>query len=212
MNTLNQNGGSVVPAWIVALVLVTVLTAVTAAVAVLNPLEARSQSFTPVGNVNEQVITLEGFETEIRLAQLRFGSLGQNPDDIDKTALLTRIVLETLILQSAEEAGVRVGGDDLSGQIDIILVEFNVTRPELVERLQDLSLTWEEFENSVIQFLTIRQFVDEELLSTIPPNQQEVYLRVWAADRILSSDISFDPQFLDSIGASASHPVLGGNP
>ncbi len=178
----------------------------------LNPLEARSQSFTPVGNVNEQVITLEGFETEIRLAQLRFGSLGQNPDDIDKTALLTRIVLETLILQSAEEAGVRVGGDDLSGQIDIILVEFNVTRPELVERLQDLSLTWEEFENSVIQFLTIRQFVDEELLSTIPPNQQEVYLRVWAADRILSSDISFDPQFLDSIGASASHPVLGGNP
>ncbi len=197
------------PTWLVALILLLTLTAVTGLTALAQPLQPQIQIQTPIGTVNDQVITLEQFETEVRFENFRSATLPSAGAQMDRPLLLNRIVLEAIVLQAADEAGVSVTGAELDAEMGGILSEFGISQAQMTEQLAEHSLSWGDFQASVERFLLIRRYINDVLLVDIPLEQQGLFLQLWATEQVSMADISFDPTFLESIGAVGPNSALG---
>lgn len=171
----------------------------------------REKSMPFVAAVNDNTITLNQFEAEVALQEVKYELTGRE-QAVDKPALLNRMIGDMLLLEAAGDSGVKALGAETQAEIDAILTRFNVSRAEMTERLSAHGLAWTQFEKSVQEYKIITRYVDDELLAELSLAEKKEALDAWMAAQYQAAELRFDQDFLDSINTSPSDlAVMGSN-
>jgi len=152
-----------------------------------------------IGNINDRLVTLEEYETEVNLEKFRSALNNQPESTVDPSQVLGRMVDYALLKQGAVYAGVMVENSEVKEYIENLLSELNMSETELQALLNEQNVTQEDFSNSIQDFLIILHFVDSVLLADVAPDQWQVHFAEWMAGQYQSSEINFETEFINSI-------------
>ena len=161
-----------------------------------------------IGHINQQPVTLERFEDEIRLQQVRYQLANRPGQEVITPELLNRMISDLLLLQGAEEAEVAVEQEEVDSEVEAVLDRANSSRQQMTRLLAELRLDWEVFERSIREYLTLRRFQKEVLLDEVPAGERSAFLRDWMSESYEQAEIEFDPEFLVSVNSAGLLPAL----
>lgn len=161
-----------------------------------------------IGRINQQPVTLERFEDEIRLQQVRYQLVNRPEQEVIGAELLNRMVGDLLLVQAAENADVAVEQEEVDSEIDVVLSRTNSSRQQMTRILADHRLDWEVFERSIREYLTVRRFQDEVLLAEVPARERSAFLREWLSENFQQAEIEFDAEFLATVNSADLSPAL----
>lgn len=181
--------------WLVLIVAVCLL-GLTAVFSLNRPASAAT---TIVGTLNGEPFTREAFEAEIRFGDLRSALANQPATPINKPALLNRMIGDVLILQVAHSTGIRTSDAAIDQELVGILERFGKSEAEMREALAAYDLTWQDFRQSVGDYMTLITFIEERLLADVPPDQQQAFLQDWMGNLLSSASIDFDEAFIAEV-------------
>ena len=162
-------------------------------------LNRSTSATTVVGTLNGEPFTREAFENELRFSDLRATLANQVPQPVNKVALLNRMVGDALILQVAHNAGVNTLDSEVDSELTAIVSQFGLSEAEMRQQLADHGLTWDDFRRSVGNYMTIITFLEEGLLASVPPEQQQVFMQNWMGELLSNASIDFDEAFIMEI-------------
>ena len=154
-----------------------------------------------VATINETQITLAEFEAEVQLQAVKNELTGRDRK-VEKPALFNRMIGDILLLQAANEAGVNASPDMIEAEIDAILGRYDTSREEMTALLEQHGLSWAIFEESIHQYLTMSQYIDDDLLADVAAGERKAFLDNWMSEQYEEASLSFDQSFLDSINVS----------
>jgi len=161
-----------------------------------------------IGHINQQPVTLERFEDEIRLQQVRYQLANRPGQEVITPELLNRMISDLLLLQGAEEAEVAVEQEEVDSEVEAVLDRANSSRQQMTRLLAELRLDWEVFERSIREYLTLRRFQKEVLLDEVPAGERSAFLRDWMFESYERAEIEFDAEFLATVNPAGLPPAL----
>lgn len=159
----------------------------------------RSPATTVVGTLNGEPFTREAFETELRFADLRATLANQPLQSVNKVALLNRMVGDALILQVAHSSGVHTPTEIVDSELAAIVGQFGLTEAEMRQQLAAHGLAWQDFHQSVGNYMTLITFIEDKLMADVPPEEQQAFLQTWMGTIMNNATIDFDEAFLAEI-------------
>lgn len=183
--------------WLVLIVAVCLL-GLTAVFSLNRPTSAAA---TVVGTLNGEPFTREAFENELRFADLRATLANVPPQPVNKIALLNRMVGDALILQAARSAGISTPDSETDSELAAIISQFGLSEADMRQQLTDHGLTWEDFHRSVSNYITILTFMENGVLATVPPEQQQAFMQEWMGNLLSNASIDFDEAFITEISS-----------
>lgn len=159
----------------------------------------RPPTTTIVGTLNGEPFTREAFETELRFADLRATLANQPLQSVNKVALLNRMVGDALILQVAHSSGVHTPTEVVDSELAAIVGQFGLTEAEMRQQLAAHGLAWQDFHQSVGNYMTLITFIEDKLMADVPPEEQQAFLQTWMGTIMNNATIDFDEAFLAEI-------------
>ena len=181
-------------------VMVLLLIAATAAIVIYTALPERADAQI-IGHINQQPVTLERFEAEVRLQQVKDRLSNRFEQEVSTAESLNRMIGDLLLLQGAERADVAVEQVEVDSEVDSVLDRVNSSRPQMKRLLADNKLDWEVFERSIRDYLTLKRFQEDVLLTDVPVGERSAILRDWLSESYQQAEIEFDPEFLDTVNS-----------
>ena len=112
--------------------------------------------------VNRSVITAREVDDRARLLQVELRNQGIQPPagDVLKRSALEALITETLVLQEAENMGIRVAPADVAAAIEMVAKRNNMSVAQLRNQAQAVGLSWPDYEKKLqreILFDRVRQ-------------------------------------------------------
>lgn len=87
-------------------------------------------------------------------------------------------------------------------EIEAILQRVNRSRSEMEELLSVHDLAWGVFEQSVRDYLTLSEFIDEVILEGIPAVDRQDTLNEWMRDTYRAAEMEYSEAFLNQINSA----------
>jgi peptidyl-prolyl cis-trans isomerase C len=129
-----------------------------------------------VALVNGTVITQKALNRSLAQAQQQFRGQQQKLTDTQlaqfRKQVLDNLVQEELLYQETQKKGIKVKDSDLKAQIATLKNRFP-SEEKYKEMLLQMKITERELENQARRGMAIRQFIDEEIGSTISVSEKE---------------------------------------
>lgn len=127
--------------------------------------------------VNGEEITTEELDKQYELFFTLVGYPENYKEQITKEIYLNQMIVEELMLQEAEEAGISpllVTNDELKESIDLYLNTNGITSKDLAEKLVEKELTIEELQEYFKKQIAINDFLNQTMLSELKVTEEEV--------------------------------------
>jgi parvulin-like peptidyl-prolyl isomerase len=156
-----------------------------------------------IGHVNQQPVTLERFEEEILLQQVRDRLANRPETEVNSAELLNRMIGDLLLLQEASKAEVTVEQEEVESEVEAVLSRVNTSRSQMSQLLADQGLDWDVFERSILEYMTLRRFQEEVLLVEVSAAERGAVLQNWMSETYSQAEIDFDPEFLQEVNSES---------
>ena len=134
--------------------------------------------------VDEDVIMMSEIEDRMRTikAQLAASDGNPPPDDVLRKQIIERLVIESLQLQTADRAGVRVSDDELNQAMAGIAAQNNMTLEQFRTALARDNVSWSQMREQVRREFAISRVQQGMMRRRIQVSEQEI-------QNFLASDI-----------------------
>ena len=130
--------------------------------------------------VNDGVITERELETRLESISQQLQKQGTPlpPKEIFARQMLERLILETLQLQHAKEAGLKLDDKDIDRAIDRIATDNKLTKTELRDNLTRDGISFAKFRDEVKRELTVARVREAEVEGRVTVTEGEVDLEM----------------------------------
>jgi len=126
-------------------------------------------------------------ELSDRISEIRKRMQDQNtqlpPEDVLKQQVLERMIVESIELQMADKAGIRVSDNQLNDTLANIARQNNMTTEAFRQTIINEGMAWSELRNQIRRELTINQLRQRRLAGRIQVSEQDV-------DNFLNSEVA----------------------
>lgn len=130
-----------------------------------------------VAVVDEDVVLQSEFDERMRgvKAQLENAPRGQvPPDDVLKEQIINRLVVESLQLQMAERAGVRISDEELNEAMRGVAQQNGMTLPQFQQAIEQDGISYIEMRDQVRREVAINRVQQGVMRNRIQVSEQEI--------------------------------------
>ncbi len=126
--------------------------------------------------VNEGVITERELETRVEAISQQLQKQGTPlpPKEIFARQMLERLILETLQLQHAKDAGLKLDDQEIDRALDRIAKDNNLTKTELRDNLVKDGISFAKFRDEVKREMTVARVREVEVEGRVTISESEV--------------------------------------
>ncbi|WP_404417290.1 peptidylprolyl isomerase [Marinospirillum sp.] len=129
-----------------------------------------------VAVVGEEALMESELQDRMQMVRSQIADRGLQvpPDDVLREQVMERLVIDTIQLQLAEEGGLRIDEQTLSGTIDRIARQNEMTRDQFRRAIENDGMTFAAFREQIRQEMLISQVRQRQVGQRIQVSQQEI--------------------------------------
>ena len=129
-----------------------------------------------VAVVGEEALMESELQDRMQMVRSQIKDRGLNvpPDEVLREQVMERLVIDTIQLQLAEKNGLRIDEQTLSGTIDRIARQNNMTRNQFRQAIENDGMTFAAFREQIRQEMLISQVRQRQVGQRIQVSQQEI--------------------------------------
>ncbi|MDR9466640.1 peptidylprolyl isomerase [Marinospirillum sp.] len=129
-----------------------------------------------VAVVGEEALMESELQDRMQMVRSQIADRGLQvpPDEVLREQVMERLVIDTIQLQLAEENGLRIDEQTLSGTIDRIARQNNMTRNQFRQAIENDGMTFSAFREQIRQEMLISQVRQRQVGQRIQVSQQEI--------------------------------------
>jgi peptidyl-prolyl cis-trans isomerase SurA len=129
-----------------------------------------------VAVVGEEALMESELQDRMQMVRSQIADRGLRvpPDEVLREQVMERLVIDTIQLQLAEENGLRIDEQTLSGTIDRIARQNNMTRNQFRQAIENDGMTFAAFREQIRQEMLISQVRQRQVGQRIQVSQQEI--------------------------------------
>jgi len=123
--------------------------------------------------VNSEIITTRQLDLEVA-ERVKSGNIPASKMSDLRPQVLSELIEKTLLVQRADELGIKVDEDEIEAAIDEVLKQNQLTREQLIEALQSEGMAFEKYRENLRQQILRYKLVGREVQARVEVTNREI--------------------------------------